>query len=414
MASSGKQQKMNWGYTFVVGFGFFGISIIWPIFNSLIPPMLEDLGLAAVVIGFILTWDNILNMFLQPWVGEKSDHTWTRFGRRKPWIMLGAPLAAVFFILIPFVRENFVLIALAILGTNIGMALFRSPTVAFLGDLFPAKQRSKANGVINLMGGLGGAAALLGGGALYKMGVPLPFIVGAGVMIIAMIIVLIFVKEPKPEEVKQDQQQDSTGLIDNLKEIWGESDRRGVTILLAIFFWFVGWNAMEAFFTVYARNVLGVDPGTGTQMLTAFAAMLILFAIPSGYIATYFGRKRTILVGLGGMIAGLVVGFFIKDTKMMLGLLGVMGAFWALVNINSLPIVYDVGGEERIGAFTGLYYFSSSLAAISGPILAGVMIDLTNHAMIWMFSAIFMLLAFITMLKLRETKPSQPTLSPEH
>ncbi len=414
MASSGKQQKMNWGYTFVVGFGFFGISIIWPIFNSLIPPMLEDLGLAAAVIGFILTWDNILNMFLQPWVGEKSDHTWTRFGRRKPWIMLGAPLAAVFFILIPFVRENFVLIALAILGTNIGMALFRSPTVAFLGDLFPAKQRSKANGVINLMGGLGGAVALLGGGALYKMGAPLPFIVGAGVMIIAMIIVLIFVKEPKPEEVEQDQQQDSTGLIDNLKEVWGEADRRGVTILLAIFFWFVGWNAMEAFFTVYARNVLGVDPGTGTQMLTAFAAMLILFAIPSGYIATYFGRKRTILVGLGGMIAGLVVGFFIKDTKAMLGLLAAMGAFWALVNINSLPIVYDVGGEERIGTFTGLYYFSSSLAAISGPILAGIMIDLTNHAMIWMFSAIFMLLAFITMLKLKETKPSQPTLSPEH
>ncbi len=411
MASSAKPAKMNWGYTFVVGFGFFGISIIWPIFNSLIPPMLEDLGLAAGVIGFILTWDNILNMFLQPWVGERSDRTWTRFGRRKPWIMLGAPLAAVFFMLIPFVRENFLLIALAILGTNIGMALFRSPTVAFLGDLFPPEQRSKANGVINLMGGLGGAVALLGGGALYKMGAPLPFIVGAGVMLIAMLIVLLFVKEPKPEEVAQNDGQKSAGLIENLREVWGESDKRGVTILLAIFFWFVGWNAMEAFFTVYARNVLGVDPGTGTQMLTAFAGMLILFAIPSGFIATSFGRKRTILVGLAGMLAGLVVGFFIRDAKMMLGLLAVMGAFWALVNINSLPIVYDIGGEERIGAYTGLYYFASSLAAISGPILAGVMIDFTNHAMIWLFSALFMALAFITMLRLQEKKPAAPSHS---
>jgi len=412
MASSAKSAKMNWGYTFVVGFGFFGISIIWPIFNSLIPPMLEDLGLAAGVIGFILTWDNILNMFLQPWVGERSDRTWTRFGRRKPWIMLGAPLAAVFFMLIPFVRDNFLLIALAILGTNIGMALFRSPTVAFLGDLFPSQQRSKANGVINLMGGLGGAVALLGGGALYKMGAPLPFIVGAGVMIIAMIIVLLFVKEPKPEAVAQSAVEESAGLIENLKEVWGESDKRGVTILLAIFFWFVGWNAMEAFFTVYARNVLGVDPGTGTQMLTAFAAMLILFAIPSGFIATWFGRKRTILVGLAGMLAGLVVGFFIRDVTMMLALLAVMGMFWALVNINSLPIVYDVGGEERIGAYTGLYYFASSLAAISGPILAGVMIDFTNHAMIWLFSAIFMLLAFFTMLRLQEQKQSPSTPAP--
>jgi MFS family permease len=90
---------------------------------------------------------------------------------------------------------------------------------------------------------------------------------------------------------------------------------------------------------------------------------------------------------------------------MMLILLAVMGAFWALVNINSLPIVYDVGGEERIGAYTGLYYFASSLAAISGPILAGVMIDFTNHAMIWLFSAVFMLLAFVAMLRLQEKKP---------
>ncbi len=405
MAASSRPAKMNWGYTFVVGFGFFGISIIWPIFNSLIPPMLEDLGKAAWLIGFIMTWDNILNMFLQPWVGEKSDRTWTRFGRRKPWIMLGAPLAAVFFILIPFVRQHFLLIALAILGTNIGMALFRSPTVAFLGDLFPSEQRSKANGVINFMGGVGAAAALLGGGALYKMGAPLPFIVGAGVMLIAMVIVLIFVREPK--ETESTPAQESAGLLQNLQEVWQDSDRRGVTILLAILFWFVGWNAMEAFFTIYARNVLGVDPGTGAQMLTAFAAMLILFAIPSGFIATKFGRKRTILTGLGGMLAGLIIGFFIRDAKIMLGLLAAMGAFWALVNINSLPIVYDVGGEERIGAYTGLYYFASSLAAISGPILAGTLIDLTNHAMIWLFSAFFMLLAFITMLRLHET-PSTP------
>jgi len=401
MASSSRTEKMNWGYTFVVGFGFFGISIIWPIFNSLIPPMLEDLGLAAGLIGFIMTWDNIINMFLQPWVGEKSDRTWTRFGRRKPWIMIGAPLAAVFFMLIPFVRENPMLIALAILGTNIGMALFRSPTIAFLGDLFPSEQRSKANGVINFMGGLGGAVALFGGGALYKMGAPLPFIVGAGVMLIAMLIVLLFVREPKETEVAPAKA--SSGLIANLREVWRSSDRRGLTILLAILFWFVGWNAMEAFFTVYARNVLGVDPGTGTQMLTAFAAMLILFAIPSGYIATKFGRKRTILVGLSGMLVGLVVGFFIRDAKLMLGVLAAMGAFWALVNINSLPIVYDVGGEDRIGAYTGLYYFASSLAAISGPILGGLLIDLTNHAAIWLFSALFMFLALLTMLRLPES-----------
>lgn len=406
MTDTGKRQKMRWGYTFVVGFGSFGISIIWSIFNSLLPPRLEDLGLSASVIGFILTWDNIINMFVQPWVGGKSDHTWTRFGRRKPWIMLGAPLAAVFFALLPFVWDHFFYIALAILGTNIGMALFRSPTVAYLGDLFPPEQRSKANGVLNLMGGLGGAVALLGGGALYKIGAPLPFIAGAGVMIMAMLIVLIFVKEPAPDVIEQTNQQKRKGLIENLKQVWHDPDKQGVVILLAIFLWFMGWYAMEAFFTIYARDVLELDPGTAAQILTAFALSLILFAIPSGYIATRFGRKRTILVGLAGMLIGLIIGFFVRDPRKLLILLTAMGVCGALININSLPVVYDVGGEERIGAFTGLYYFSSSLAAISGPILAGIMLDFTNHAMIWIFSAIFMLLAFITMLGLKEKKSS--------
>jgi len=391
---------MNWRYTFTVGFGFFGISIIWPLFNSLIPPMLQDLGLAAALIGFILTWDNIINMFLQPWVGEKSDRTWTRFGRRKPWIMVGAPLAAVFFIMVPFVRENFILIALAILGTNLGMALFRSPTVSYLGDLFPAEQRSKANGVINLMGGLGAAIALFAGGALYNIGVPLPFIVGAAVMLAAVAVVLIFVKEPR--HIEQEEEPESGGVIENFKEVWRQKDRSGVMILAAIFFWFVAWNAMEAFFTLYAVNVLGVEVGTATMMLTAFAGALILFAIPSGYIATRFGRKRTILVGLVGMLAGLVAGFTVRDPMILLVVLAVMGAFWALVNINSLPIVYDVGGEERIGAYTGLYYFAASAAAITGPILAGGLIDFTNFTMIWLFSAIFFVLAIVAMLRLRE------------
>ncbi len=394
-------KSFPYGKTFLLGFGFFGISIIWPLFNSLIPPMLEDLGLSAVVVGFILTWDNIINMFVQPWIGSRSDRTRTRFGRRKPYLLLGAPLAALFFILVPFVRQNFALIAVAILGTNIGMAIFRSPTVAYLGDLFKPRERSTANGVINFMGGVGAALALFGGGALYKMGLPLPFIVGAGVMLLAIGLVVMVIKEPPLPSETQDHHDPVPSLKDNLKALLSAEDRSSLYLLGAIFFWFVAWNAMEAFFTIYARQVLGMDVGSATQMLTAFAGLLVLFAIPSGLIATRLGRKPTIMVGLAGMTLGLVAGFMVRTPGVMLPLLALMGAFWSLVNINSLPMVYDLGEESRIGAFTGLYYFSSSAAAISGPILAGQLIDLTNHSAIWLFSAVFMAIALVLMLAVR-------------
>lgn len=395
--------KFPYGRTFILGFGFFGISIIWPLFNSLIPPMLEDLGLSALVVGFVLTWDNIINMFVQPWIGSLSDRTRSRFGRRKPFLMLGAPAAGLFFILVPFVRENFVLIALAILGTNLGMAVFRSPTIAYLGDLFQPADRSKANGVINLMGGLGGAVALFGGGALYKLGVPLPFIVGSGVMLLAILVVLLAVREPQSSD--PGSTLESPGVVASARRVLGGRDRSPILLLAAIFCWFVGWNAMEAFFTIYARSVLGIDIGSGTQMLTAFAATLILFAIPSGLIATRFGRKPTILVGLCGMFAGLVTGFFIRQATMLLVTLAVMGLFWALVNINSLPMVYDLGDENSIGAYTGLYYFASSAAAITGPILGGWLIDITSHSSIWIFSAGSILLATLAMLQIPTNPP---------
>lgn len=394
------ERPFPWRSTFILGFGFFGISIIWPLFNSLIPPMLKDLGLSAVVVGFILTWDNVINMFLQPWIGSRSDRTHTRFGRRKPWLMLGAPLAALFFILVPFVRDNFMLIALAILGTNIGMALFRSPTVAYLGDLFQPAERSKANGVINLMGGVGGAIALFTGGALYKLGVPLPFIFGATVMLTAIAIVLWQVKEPIANPGGGQAEREPT-LWDNIKYVATNPDRSGLFLLGAIFSWFVGWNAAEAFFTLYAREVLGLPVGTGTQMLTAFAATLILFAIPSGLIATRVGRKPTIMVGLAGMVVGTLLAFAMRSQLVLLVLLAVMGAFWALININSLPMVYDLSRSGSIGAYTGLYYFASSAAAITGPILAGALVDLTSYRVIWPFTAAFLALAMVCLSQVR-------------
>jgi len=56
-------------------------------------------------------------------------------------------------------------------------------------------------------------------------------------------------------------------------------------------------------------------------------------------------------------------------------------------------MVYDLGDDSNIGSYTGLYYFASSAAAITGPILAGWLIDISGHTTIWIFSAVFMGLA---------------------
>jgi maltose/moltooligosaccharide transporter len=400
-------QRFPYGRTLVLGFGFFGISLIWPIFNNYVPIFLrEDFGLSATVIGFIMTWDNYLNMFVQPVVGERSDHTRTRFGRRKPWMIVGAPLAAVFFIAVPLMGAP-ITIMFAILLTNIGMALFRSPTVALLGDLFPSPQRSTANGIINLMGGLGAIAAFLIGGILYGMGRIAPFVFGSIVLLIAIGVVLLFVREPQAPPTPETQQT-RNGFVHNLKEVFQSADKSGLMILLA--FWFLGYNALETWISSFGKFTLGIDEGRMSILTSGLALAFVLFAVPSGMLATRFGRKRIILFGIAGLALLFVYGFFVYNEIMLISLLIPAGFFWALINVNSLPMVYDVGGNSRIGAFTGLYYLSANLAAVGGPQGVGVLIDLTNgnYRIMFLFAAAAMLLAGYFMLKVRERNKPQP------
>lgn len=409
--------------TFILGFGFLGISIIWPIFNSFIPiflqagnadynaqllemgkeiPDIVGFGLGPTMAFFVMTWDNLINVFVQPWAGSKSDKTWNRFGRRKPWILIGAPIAVVAFVMLPF-AQSIAAIMVFILITNFGMALFRSPTVAWLGDIFTAEQRSKANGIINLMGGIGAAIALFGGGILYdKLGRSAPFIASAIFMLAMLSVALVFVKEPeKVVKIKED-----TGRVfDNLKNVFSSENKSGVYVLLGILFWFIAYEAVQTGLSSFAVFSLGLSPGAASIMSTLFAGSFILFAIPSGLIATKIGRKKAIRIGLLGLIVIFGIGYVLISTQLILGIFLVLAGFcWALVNVNSLPLVYDYGDEDKIGAYTGLYYFSSQSAAVLGPVLSGLLVENlgNNYQFLWLFAAVFMGFAWFAMSGVKE------------
>jgi maltose/moltooligosaccharide transporter len=415
--------KFNYGKTLLLGFGFLGISIIWPIFNQYLPiflqagnpefekqliaegrsvPDIVGFGLAPSLALFIMTWDNLINMFIQPWVGAKSDQTWNRFGRRKPWILIGAPIALLGFIFIP-VAQTLLAFAVFILITNLGMAIFRSPTVAWLGDLFEPNDRSKANGIINLMGGIGGLLAYFGGGILFNsFGRSAPFVAGAAVATLALIVVFIFVKEPEKIQLENNAKQ--PGLFENIKTLVDNHDKSGILVLLGILLWFMGFNALETGLSSFAVFTLGMKAGTASIYTGLVTVTFILFAIPAGNFGTRYGRAAVIRAGLIGLSVLMLSGYlFIQSTVTFAIILVLTGIFWALVNVNSLPLVYDHGDEKRIGAFTGLYYFSSQCAAVLGPTLGGILVDVmgNQYRWLWLFAAFFMAAALMVMFKVK-------------
>ncbi|MFM8423568.1 MAG: MFS transporter, partial [Chloroflexota bacterium] len=197
--------RLNYGKTFLLGFGFFGVSVIWGVYNAFVPIFLsEKFALSPALIGFFMTLDNIAALFIQPPVGAWSDKLRSPLGRRIPFILVGAPITAVAFGLIPIaaILPLFVACTSTLL---LSAALWRTPVVALMPDITPSEFRSQANGIINFMGGVGTIIALQTGGMLYKMSPSFPFWLGSGLVLLAALIVYLFIEEPKEYETAQEQ-----------------------------------------------------------------------------------------------------------------------------------------------------------------------------------------------------------------
>lgn len=394
--------KLDYKKTFLLGFGFFAISLTWSVYNSFVPDFLRKFTESKFLIGFIMTLDNYAGLFLQPLFGSLSDRTHTRFGRRMPYLLIGMPIAAVIVCIIPLYWSMLSLIV-SIVSLNLVMASFRSPTIALMPDLTPEPLRSKANGIINLMGGVGGAMAFLVGSFLYKMNNAYPFYMASFFIILSIIILYFNIRE------QRDSLNYFNGPVDREREDGrakggsGKIDWNVIMLLLAIFSWFVGYNAVETFFTLYGKEYLHVGVDVAARKFFYFTVTMILFAVPAGLIATRIGKKKTIMTGLALIILTFGGLMFSRSINAIGYMFLFAGAFWALININSYPLVVSMTDDSNIGRYTGYYYLFSSLAAIVSPPLVGKLIDWWGYRVLFTYSVIAFVIAFIFMMLVKQT-----------
>ncbi|HBU11288.1 MAG TPA: MFS transporter [Clostridiales bacterium] len=408
--------KLDFKKTFLIGFGFLAASIAWAVYNNYVPIILEGYISNTVWIGAIMTIDNIFGVVFQPLFGNMSDKSKFKSGRRMPFVTLGIPICAVLLLLIPMTPTLVTTMVIVILF-NFVMSTWRAPVVALMPDLTPSPLRSKANGVINLMGGLGTLVIFVAGGMLFNAGgVQLPFIITAAIMVGALAVLRLSVKEPPLAQRLALEEEQKMSLRSLPKAERSKILKSMMAILLAILFWFIAYSAVETFFSLYATNALvdsggaALTAGDASIMLGAFSLMYMVFAIPAGILGTKFGRKRTIMVALVGIIVTFVRMYFTTSIPAIWVLLILAGICWSTVATNSYPMVVDMGTEQTTGLYTGFYYIASFSASVISPILFGVLRQMTgNYQMLFLYSAVGFAAALVMMLfvKRGEAKPLQ-------
>ncbi|KMK78183.1 MFS transporter [Alkalihalobacillus pseudalcaliphilus] len=393
MSQSFRYQKI-----FVIGSGFFALTLIWTFYNAFMPIILSAHIEKQSIIGFIMGLDNLFAILLIPIIGAWSDKVQSRFGKRLPFLMVGMPLAALFFILLPFFKDTlWILITIDILFL-LAMTLYRAPVISLMPDHTPPPRRSYANGIINLMGGVGAIIALFGLSRLFEIDPMYPFTIASILLIICFFLLLFVVDRNPPYSSDTSGEQEETMAVSSLKEkfvlLFQKENRSALFILTAIFIYFIGYASVEALFTLYATQTLGFTSDVAGTTLGFFSLSFVLFALPAGWIGQKFGKIKTMMVGLISLpLIFVLIPAFSEPLSLQL-ILFIGGCAWALINVQAYPLVADLGGLTSIGLFTGFYYLFSMSANIVGPFFLGSMVDLFGGSTLFYVSACMFVVAF--------------------
>ena len=390
--------------------------------------------LVPLFIGIIMTFDNIFGVIFQPTFGKLSDRCHSKLGKRRPFIVFGAPISALLFACIPFVAltESLPLTMLFIILFVFVMSLWRAPVVALMPDLTPPELRSQGNAVINLMGGLGGLigmvagtivtvimSAVLGKGNYEEIDTyPYVFLIGSVVMIIGMLVLLFKVKEPDSRLAavsEQNQAIDAAAKAKAEKEAkkaekaarkaqkLSKSERTSLIFMLCgLFFLFCGTNAITTFFALFAAEILGKTTAEATIMMAIFAVCSAAAALPAGALGKKIGRKKTILLGLGVFMAVFLLYVATRSMALIWVALVLGGAANMFITVNTLPLVLEIGGLDKVGTFTGYYYTATFSAQIASPIVYGIVRMISGTYMsLFVYSPIMFILSMLCIFVVR-------------
>lgn len=315
----------------------------------------------------------------------------------------------------PGVLAGFMVVLLLLL---IAMASYRSPAVALMPDVTPKPLRSKANAIINLMGGVGQVLVML-----FVSTIVLKFVskgaydsyiwawLVVGILMLIMLVVFMFtVKENKLLKQKQDLCQEFGFDDDDDTE---EAKQEGVSVeelakgkklsfvllLASIFMWFMGHNAVNSNLSIYLTSNLGFEAASAGNIVMAATIFSAVAFIPVGWMATKFGRKKTILVGLVIAIVAFLVGFFVKPSFNWLFVIAWFMVTYAAItiNVNTLPMVLETCKGADVGKYTGIYYTATMSAQAITPFLAGLLMKLGRQYM-FLYAVAFIVISLVLLL----------------
>ena len=399
-----------------LSFGFFGVQIAYSLQSANISRIFATLGADPHDLSFFWILPPLMGMIVQPLVGKYSDRTWTRFGRRIPYLFLGSLIAIAVMCLLPNAGSFnlavsgamiFGLIALMLLDTSINMAM--QPFKMLVGDMVTEKQKSKAYSIQSFLVNAGGLVGFIFPFLFAWIGiansapegqvpdtVKYSFYVGAAILILCVLYTTFKVKEMPPKEYAEfhgidpdKKEEKAPGMLTLLKKapsaFW--------TVGLVQFFCWAAFLYMWTYTNgAISDTVWGTTDVKSEGYQTAGNWVGILFAVQSVgsvlwalVIPKFKNIKTAYVVSLLLGAIGFTSVFFIHDQYLLFASFLLIGVAWAAMLAIPFTLLTNSLSGDHIGTYLGLFNGTICLPQIVAAACGGFLLKLVGGAQVNMF-----------------------------
>ena len=377
--------------------------------NFVLPPILKSFGAPDLLTGLLSSTRSIEGVIIQPTVGAISDRIWTPFGRRRPFMLVGIPLSALFFLLAGFYAHTLLSLAIAIFLFSIFFNAAVDPYAALLADITPVRERGLLGGVSTGVQVLAQVVFLLIVSRAAADGeVPLwTYALVAAVMVLSFGATIFGIKERRAAVVHAEHHsfREYVGAI--------ASHTQAMRYLLTIFVYQFGINAVIPFLTLFVIEDIHQTSEVAfavaglTMFITALSAFL------SGKLAERFGSRAVLAGGWSILVLAAIGGTLVTDLPQTLVVVVLAGLGNGAATAMSWPLLTELIPPDETGVFAGLKAAADSIAIpLSVVVAAELFLPRLGYRGIFAMLAINIAIALVLLLTIVRI-PRRTPLAPE-
>jgi len=356
----------------VLGYGAMGGLIRY---NGLLVRLLTD---SKFMIGLALCIGSLVTIIANPYFGSRSDRTWNRFGRRRPYILFSVPACALTIAVMSYAPGYWTLVAgfiMLAVCNSFGMM----PLFSMIPDNTVAGERGRVIALVMVIAGIGGMVVLAIGWGLWDRNFHLVYLARAGLLVLFSIPATLSLAENEPTarelELASQPRQSAVAYFRDIL-----SHRQMVIFFASNFFRQFSYAVAIQFLLLFAKDDLSIAVSVASLAILVQQAIRMVVTPAAGMAADRFQRKTLLVSSLFIIGGGTFVGYFlVHDVKTFFGLVIFLGLGEAILGISAASLVMDLLPEGRPGEFLGLNSVMQAVPAVIGALGGGIISELMGH-----------------------------------